>query len=56
MQFTVPLFISIIVIFSLIQPSIEVYFQGEDNTDDYEDLYTKDYNQKELTKMTALLS
>ncbi len=52
MQFTVPLFISIIVIFPVIQPSIEVYSQGEDNTDNYEDLYTKDYDQKELTKMT----
>ena len=53
MQVTIPLLlISIIAIFSVIQPSIEIYSQGEDNTDSYEDLYTKNYDQKELTKMT----
>ncbi len=53
MQVTVPLLlISIILIFSVIQPSIEIYSQGEDNTDSYEDLYTKQYDQKDLTKMT----
>ena len=52
MQFIVPLFITIIVILSVNQPSIETYSQGEDNTEGYEDLYTKQYDQKELTKMT----
>ena len=39
-------------IFSVIQSSIEIYSQVEDNTDSYEDLYTKKYDQKDLTKMT----
>ncbi len=46
------LLISIIQIFSIIQPSIEIFSQGQDNTDTYEDLYTKQYDQKDLTKMT----
>lgn len=52
MQLTVPLFVSIIMIFLLFQSSIEIYSQGEDNTDNYEDLYIKEYDQKDLTKMS----
>jgi hypothetical protein len=44
--------ISIIIIFFVIQPAIQILSQGEDNTDSYEDLYTKPYDQKYLTKMT----
>ena len=39
-------------IFSVIQSSMEIYSQVEDNTDSYEDLYTKNYDQKDLAKMT----
>lgn len=53
MQVTTSLsLISIIIIFFVIQPAIQILSQGEDNTDSYEDLYTKPYDQKDLTKMT----
>jgi hypothetical protein len=54
MQLIVLLFISIIMTFSVIQPLIKIYSQLEDNTDNYKDLDTKEYDNYLWTSLLNL--
>ena len=55
MQLIVLLFISIIIMtFSVIQPLIKIYSQLEDNTDNYKDTFTKQYDNYLWTSLLNL--